>query len=40
VSRADADAAKVLTIDEAWRIASNIAKLPTYLAANPNAANE
>jgi hypothetical protein len=39
-SRADADAAKALTIDEARRIASNIAKLPTYLAANPDAANE
>jgi len=26
----------VLTIDEAHRIAKNIAKLPTYLAANPD----
>ena len=34
-SRADADIAKVLTMDEARRIASNIAKLPNYLAANP-----
>jgi hypothetical protein len=39
-SRADADAAKALAIDEARRIASNIAKLPTYLAANSDAANE
>ena len=35
-TRADADIAKVLTMDEARRIASNIAKLPTFLAANPN----
>jgi hypothetical protein len=34
-TRADADIAKVLTMDEARRIASNIAKLPNYLAANP-----
>ena len=34
-SRADADIAKVLTMDKARRIASNIAKLPKYLAANP-----
>jgi hypothetical protein len=27
----------VLTMDEARRIASNIAKLPNYLAANPEA---
>ena len=39
-SRADADTAKALTMDEARRIASNIAKLPTFLAANPDAANE
>jgi hypothetical protein len=32
-SRADSDTAKVLTMDEAQRIASNIAKLPTFLAA-------
>ena len=32
---ADADIAHVLTMDEARRIASNIAKLPSYLAANP-----
>jgi hypothetical protein len=32
--RADADTAKVLTMDEARRIASNIAKLPTYLMAH------
>ena len=35
-TRADADIAKVLTMDEARRIASNVAKLPTFLAANPN----
>jgi hypothetical protein len=34
-TRADA----ALTMDEALRIASDIAKLPTYLAANPDAAN-
>jgi len=34
-TRADADTAHVLTMDEARRIASNIAKLPNYLAANP-----
>jgi hypothetical protein len=27
--------ANVLTMDEARRIASNIAKLPNYIAANP-----
>jgi hypothetical protein len=37
---ADADTAKVLTMDEARRIASNIAKLPTYLASNPDATTE
>ena len=35
-TRADADIAHVLTMDEARRIASNIVKLPTYLAANPD----
>jgi hypothetical protein len=38
--RADADAAKAIIMDEARRIATNIAKLPTYLAANPDAANQ
>jgi len=33
----DAGVAKALTLDEALRIASNIAKLPNYLAANPEA---
>jgi hypothetical protein len=35
-TRADADIAHVLTMDEARRIASNLAKLPRYLAANPD----
>ena len=34
-TQADADIARVLTMDEARRIASNIAKLPNY-AANPD----
>jgi hypothetical protein len=36
-SRADADTAGVLTMDEAQRVAANIAKLPNYLAANPDS---
>jgi hypothetical protein len=36
-TRADADTAHVLTLDEARRIASNIAKLPNYLMANPGS---
>jgi hypothetical protein len=35
-TKADADIANVLTMDEARRIASNIANLPNYLAANPD----
>jgi hypothetical protein len=33
-TRADADTAGVLTLNEARRIAGNIAKLPTYLMAH------
>jgi hypothetical protein len=32
-NESDAQIANVLTMDEAWRIASNIAKLPTLLGA-------
>jgi len=35
-TQTDADAAKVLTMDEARRIASNIAKLPALLGAASN----
>jgi len=34
-TKADADIAKVLTMDEARRITSNIAKLPLFLGAQP-----
>jgi hypothetical protein len=34
--RADADIAKVLTMDEARRVAADIAKLPNYLAGSPD----
>ena len=38
-TKAGADIARVLTMDEARRIGSNIAKLPTYLTV-PDASNE
>jgi hypothetical protein len=39
-SRDDADIARVLTMDEARRIASNIAKLPIYLATEADPMSE
>jgi len=39
-TKSDADIAKVLTMDAARRIASDIAKLRTHLAAKPDARNE
>ena len=38
-TKADADIAKVLTMDEARRIASNIAKLPTYVSGSVRRRN-
>jgi hypothetical protein len=39
-NRADANIVKMLTLDETRRIATNIAKLPTFLAANPDAVSD
>ena len=39
-TRADADIANVLTLDEARRRASNIAKLPMFLAATPESSRQ
>jgi hypothetical protein len=37
-TRADADIANILSVDEARRIASNISKLPSFLIANSDGA--
>jgi hypothetical protein len=39
-TRDDVDKAKVPTMDEAQLIASNIAKLPSHLATNPDSTTE
>jgi hypothetical protein len=39
-TKADADIAKVLTMDEACRVAINIAKLPALLGAGGNCYGE
>ena len=39
-TQADADIAEVLTMDNARRIAANIAKLPLYLIANADPMDE
>jgi hypothetical protein len=39
-TRADTDTAQVLTMDEAQRIASNIAKLPSFLMASEHPSGD